>query len=147
MIAARDFSTNAASSRLESEEEEEHNYHEVDVLSPELTHNFDTLRSLLSEATKDEEDSATTDKTNSSGNKRKTAESLAIETALLVEREVAHLQNGIRELEALLINTSSSQPQATLHRANERRRRRRRIDASALALEQENLDQDNSIMD
>lgn len=56
-----------------------------DVLSPELKRNFDTVRTLLAASDNQEE-----------------LESMATKTAMQASEEIARLENGIAELEALL---------------------------------------------
>eukprot|EP00544_Gedaniella_sp_CCMP2646_P003937 CAMPEP_0202481092 /NCGR_PEP_ID=MMETSP1361-20130828/824_1 /ASSEMBLY_ACC=CAM_ASM_000849 /TAXON_ID=210615 /ORGANISM="Staurosira complex sp., Strain CCMP2646" /LENGTH=126 /DNA_ID=CAMNT_0049108585 /DNA_START=279 /DNA_END=659 /DNA_ORIENTATION=- len=55
------------------------------VLSPELKRNFDTVRTLLAASDNQEE-----------------LESMATKTAMQASEEIARLENGIAELEALL---------------------------------------------
>lgn len=152
MTAKASSMNNLPVGRLETDtsfENNARNNYDLDVLSPELTHNFDTLRCLLQTEPNENaaESGAEVDisSTSSCNHKRKTAEALAVETALLVEQEVAHLQNGIRELEALLVASQQRQQQAQPQtiRSNGRRRTRRRriVDATNPSFQQQQQQQ------
>lgn len=95
-----------------------------DVLPPELAHNFETLRALLAipeDSMKAKREEATIHSPKDV-KRRKQAEELALATALVVEREVAFLQNGIGELEAILAAAAAQQDLSGQPESGNRRR-------------------------